>query len=162
MPRRPFPPETPPGLRDARVAIPVPNHPGQLFIPALGRTFEQVVLVPVTYSWSLNQKGHMDMPVDAELERAIFSVGAKPGHNWQVWTDERLEKGDVTASQLSVRINGTEVISLALMHLDFFWPQLHDLEKVPVQWARNTMLSIRGPPFTIVTISGIEKRPLTR
>lgn len=161
MPRSPR--ESPPlvsrGLQGASVAIPDP--PGRLYIPALGRFFQQTTLVPVTYSWALDSEGRLDLPASDAIERVIFSVGAKPGANWQVWCDERLEKGDVTASQLSVRFNGVEYASLALLHLDYFWPQLHRL--IPdIRWDRNTMFSVRGPPSTIVTIEGIENRPVTR
>jgi hypothetical protein len=142
-----------------RVAIPDPGHPGQLFIPALGRTFQQVNLVPFTYSWQLDRRGLLHVPAVMSDDLVLMHVGAKPGKNWQVWVDEKLEHGDHLASQLRVMLDAHEAINLSLVHLDYFWPQLHDLG-IPVQWYRNHTLQVHGPPNSLVTISGLWKQDI--
>lgn len=130
--------------------------PPPLFIPAIGRAFQVVSLVPYSFTWQADTSGRVALPLQPD-ERTIQSIGGKPGPNWEVWMDEQLEKGDVTASQLRLLLNNREAASLAWRHLDYFFPQLQ-LLSVPLQWGRRDLLTLHGPPHSLFVIEGIWKQ----
>lgn len=138
------------------LAVPVPDHPGQLYIPAIGRNFQVVSLVPFSFAWQGDVSGRVILPLQSD-ERVIQSIGGKPGPNWEVWMDERLEEGDVTASQLRLLLNAHEAASLAWRHLDYFFPQLQPLS-VPLQWGTRDLMTLHGPPHSLFVIEGIWKQ----
>lgn len=107
-----------------------------------------------TLSFQLDKTGHARWAPSPD-DIAITHVGCKPGEGWQVWSDERQEHGD--AGQLVLRVQGRQMAEFSLIHLDFFWPQLHEL-KLPLSVNRMDTVEILGPPGSIVTFAGLDKR----